>query len=100
MTWEEKLMVLRALGDASLKIRKPGDWYVSQSVSVKRGGVLVGEYGNGTSPEAAVKDHWDKLAENMTGEYLVCNEHRDQRDAFKWNGFMWDRVDEGLKNEA
>lgn len=101
MTWEEKLMALRALGDASLKMRKPGEWYVSQdNVSVTRSGVLRGLCGNGSTPIVAVENHWRHLVESIGTDYIVCRATQRTREAFRWNGFMWERVDEGLKNEA
>lgn len=100
MDWQQKLAALNALSECSLKMRKPGDWYVSQRVTVKRGSVLVGEYGNGVTPEEAVNDHWNQLAEDLPrGEYLVAD-LSGSRKAVRWNGFMWDAVIEPWQTAA
>ena len=95
MNYEEKLEALNALAECSLKMRKPGDWYVSQSVEVKNGGMLEGRYGNGETPELAIHNHWSELTELLkAGEYLVIKAYGDNRKAVKWNGFMWQDVKE------
>lgn len=96
MNWEEKLQALNALSECKLIMRKPGDWYVSQAVEVKDGGILRGEYGNGTGPAEAVIDHWQRLTDLKSGLYLVGRTFgtSSQRLAVRWNGFMWDRVEE------
>jgi len=90
MTWEQKLQALDALTGCALRMRKPGDWYVDQSVEIKRGSVLVGEYGGGATPEEAVNDHWAKLAES--GERLVTRAMCNDRKEARWNGFMWEQL--------
>lgn len=99
MTWEEKLAALNALSDnvtgASLRMRKPGDWYVEQNVEVKDGLILEGRYGNGATPEAAVLDHWENLTKLKSHEYLVVGWGKE-RKAYRWNGHMWATVKEKL----
>jgi hypothetical protein len=75
-------------------MRKPGDWYVEQRVEVRKGSVLEGRYGNGPDPEAAVLEHWQELTELGADEYLVARAYGDDRKAVRWNGFMWDHVQE------
>lgn len=101
MTWEQKLAAFQALGEVSLKMRAPGDWYVSSRVEVKQGSMLAGTYGNGPTPEAAVLDHWRQLVDELPPrEYLVTDAYRPNRKAVKWNGFMWQEVHEDLDNGA
>ena len=80
MNWEQKLEALNALAECSLKMRDPGNWYVSQSVEVKVGAMLVGRYGNGESPQEAVEDNWRQLTELNPGCLLYTSPSpRDQR---------------------
>lgn len=93
MTWEQKLAACQALSACSLKMREPGDWYVSQDVEIKDKSILKGEYGNGTTPEEAVEDHWTRLTQLAAHEYLVTRAGGGElRKAVRWNGFMWDQV--------
>jgi hypothetical protein len=77
-----------------VKFRKPGDWYVNQDVEVKDGGILIGTYGNGATPEEAIEDHWRVLTEIPRGHYLVVRAFDNLRRAVRWNGFMWEDVKE------
>jgi hypothetical protein len=96
MNYEQKLEALNALSEAALLMRKPGDWYVQQHVEVKQGGILATLYGNGATPECAILDHWDQLVTNLPGgQYLVVHAAASElRQAVRWNGFMWARVEE------
>jgi hypothetical protein len=101
MTWEEMFMAIKALdSQASLMMRNPGDWYVSASIEVKDGLVLVSAYGNGETPELAVRDQWSKLTDDIPGQYVVINAAGPRRRAYDWVGYMWREVDENLKGAA
>lgn len=90
MNYEQMLVALQALGECSLMMRKPGDWYVSQRTEIKNGPVLEGRFGNGNTPMAAVADHWKQLTELAPGQYIVTHAYdRAQRRGVRWNGFMW-----------
>lgn len=94
MTWEEKLAALQSLGDCCLRMRHPGDWYVSAtSVEVSSGRMLEGRYGNGATPEAAVLDHWEKYTALVgPGEVVVINAMSTERRHVRWTGYMWTDV--------
>lgn len=95
MTWEQKFAALNALAPAELKMRKPGDWYVSQPVETKErvdSGVLVGRYGNGRTPIEAVEDHWNRLTNEKPLAYLVVGAFGSSRKHVLWNGFMWQEM--------
>lgn len=94
MTYEQKLYALMKLAPCELIMRNPGNWYVSQRVEVKTGSCLTGKYGNGESPETAVLNHWEILTDLPHDQYLVVNAYGENREAFIWNGFMWERVTE------
>ena len=99
MTWEQQFAAAGAIGDEiALRMRKPGDWYVDhRGVHVKEGAMLVGSYGNGATPEEAVRDHWRALTELKPGSYLVVSAGREaRRHAYRWNGYMWSTVHENL----
>ena len=92
MTWEEKFAALNALAECSLKMRKPGDWYVSQSVETKdhNSAMLESNYGNGATPEAAVLSHWEQVAMLPPMHYVVLDAmDRKRRRHVVWNGYMW-----------
>jgi hypothetical protein len=92
MTWEQKLQACQALtwsGDVGVKMRKPGNWYVSQpGVEIKDKFFLKGAYGNGISPEKAVEDHFHVLTELKDGE-CVKADYAGVTRYVRWNGFMW-----------
>lgn len=101
MTWEQMLSAVQALGEASLRMRQPGDWYVEQPRVDKkeRGSSVIGSaYGNGSTPEAAVRDHWWTLTDLKPNEIIVIDSLRATRRHVRWNGFMW--VDEPVRREV
>ena len=89
MTWEEKLAACQALAECHLRMRKPGDWYVSHMVDVATGCVLEGRYGNGRTPIEAVEAHWRELTDLKGDERVVSNALREDRREVRWNGYMW-----------
>lgn len=95
MDWQYKAAALEALAEISIKFRKPGDWYVSQdNVEIKDSRCLVGTFGNGATPQAAIEDHWKQLVYDIGAKYLVINPALTKRRAVRWNGFMWMDVPE------
>lgn len=105
MDWEQKLQALNALAECSLKMRKPGDWYVSQSIDIKDKSVLKSVCGNGPDPDTAVQDHWNQITKDLEShEYVIARTYWEgnvnKRMAVRWNGFMWDHVEEPKKAEA
>lgn len=96
MNWEQKLDAITAIShDVSLRMRSPGNWYVSASgVSVSEKCFLVGAYGNGATPEEAVLHHWEQWAavgpNNSEHPYLVIEPlfGGPRRHVF-WNGYSW-----------
>jgi len=90
MNWEQKLMAIQALGDTFLKMREPGNWYVhTTGLEVGGDGMLRGVGGDGSSPERAVEDRWEKILAIGPPLYLVINAYRDNRRQVRWNGYMW-----------
>lgn len=92
--WQERLDAIQCLGEARLIMRKPDDWYVGQHVEVKGGDVLTPVSGNGSSPEAAVYDHWNNLTSLQPGQYIVARAAGSDRLAVRWAGHMWKPVNE------
>lgn len=98
MTWEQKLQALNALTPTCVKMRAPGNWYVSayaRELQAHDSCILRGEYGNGHSPEEAVENDW-KLIAHCSPKDVVLVHATDpkKRRAFRWNGFMWQDVAE------
>lgn len=95
MDWEDQLHALNALAQCSLKMCKPGDWYVDQPVEIKSGNLLKGEYGSGESPALAVFDHWRRLVDEIPlGDYLVVNAGGSARAAYRWDRILWKSINE------
>ncbi len=94
MTYEQKFAALAALSPRPvIHMRKPGDWYVLMSgVERKEGGCLSSGCVSEATPSLAVEAKW--LWATDPKYYLVINAMRDNRRAVKWNGFMWEDVDE------
>jgi hypothetical protein len=100
MTWEQKFVALNMLAKCSLEMRKPSDWFVGQAIEKKVGDMLEAVFGEGTNPAGAVLDHWLRVTNLKEGEYLVINSmDKENRKAYKWNGFMWEQVDEKRMQE-
>jgi len=107
MDYQQKAAALNALDDLHILFRSPRDrigiaepWYIAQNVSVYGGSVMIGAYGNGATPEAAIEDHWNQLTRDLKpGQYLVARRGTDRR-AVTWNGFMWEDYPEPRKIEA
>jgi hypothetical protein len=95
LSWEQKLQALQFLAEypdnANVRMRKPGDWYCSVSgVEVKQKHCLVGQYGNGTTPQEAVENCFLVLTSITNDEVLVRNAmNAEKRTYFRWIGFMW-----------
>ena len=85
MSWEEKLLCLQGLGETSLRMREPGNWYVdARRRDCIRGIFAVGAYGNGNTPQAAVEADWAIISKEP------CVRAGDAH--YTWNGSMWDRL--------
>ena len=90
MSWEEKFEAILALGEASLKMRVPGDWYVHQpDVEVSDGTVIGPRSGTGRTPELAVLDYWKNLTALTETEVVVIDAFRENRKHVRWNGYRW-----------
>lgn len=93
MNWEQKLAALQAIADTCLRMRKPGDWYVSATGrGIGGDGLNRGNYGNGPTPQAAVEDDWRQLVEMLPYDRYIIVESRGERRQIRWNGFMWETV--------
>ena len=100
MTWEQKAAALNAVASISIRIRRPGDWYVHQDAEIGGDGILSGRWGHGTTPEEAIEDHWQLFADPGPAhpKYVVINAYQENRKQLRWNGFMW--VDVPLNRTA
>jgi hypothetical protein len=93
MTWEQKLAALQALCDTSLRMRKPGDWYVSATGrGIGGDGLSRGAYGNGKTPQEAVEDDWRQIVEHLPSDRYVIARSYSIEKRVRWNGFMWSEV--------
>jgi len=94
MDYQEKFAAINAVAEASLLMRKPGDWYVSQPTEITSdsSAMLSGKYGNGETPEKAIDAHWDELTRTLKpDEYVVIHAGDPKRRRhLRWNGYMWE----------
>lgn len=87
MTWEQKLAALDAIAETSLRMRKPGDWYVeARGRYVVGNGIEVARYGNGKTPQEAVENDWLQLVEGLPSDRHI--RIRGGKEV-RWNGYMW-----------
>jgi hypothetical protein len=100
MDWQEKAAALDALAEIEIRFRKPGDWFVNQDVAIKDDHCLVGAWGNGETPQAAIEDHWKVLVEEPKFPLYLVARSGDRRRAVSWNGFMWADVHEPKQEKA
>jgi len=96
MDWQQKLQAIQAFCGhfyVSLRMRKPGDWYVSSGMGIGGDGMVSGAYGNGRTPEEAVLDHWEQYSSLPIDRYATITIDNGQRRG-RWNGFMWELISE------
>lgn len=99
LTWEQKLDLLESLTEHSLKMRKPGDWYVSSSLEIGGNGLLCGSYGEGENPQQAVLNHWKIYCEDLAeGAYIVVDWAGSNRRQLRWNGYRFEEVSRKKSN--
>lgn len=100
LTWEQKLEAMNTLAECRILMRKPKDWYIIQpGVEIKHNGMLGSVRGDGIGPFEAVTNKWNAMTILEPGEYIVIHAMREDRQAFKWNGFMWERINEKQMQE-
>lgn len=91
LTWEQKMAACKALAEnISLRMRKPGDWYVDhRGVEITDGVIASSGCVGATTPEGAVEQHWDFLTTLQEGERVVVNGLSEDRREYRWDDFMW-----------
>jgi hypothetical protein len=96
MTWIEAYKALSALchvGDVAIRMDVNSNWYVSlSSVERKEGGCLSSGGSHEATIEQAVMKKWHWAIDPQY--YLVINAMLPSRRAVRWNGFMWQDVQE------
>jgi len=90
MTWQEKVQACQVLGEFSLKMRKPDDWYVNHTgVGRSEGCIVSGGCVTGAkTPEEAVHQHWAWLTQLKDDQYIVTSRGQ-ARGTYRWVGYMW-----------
>lgn len=91
MTWEEMFAAIQCLSEASLNMRRPEEWYVSQpSVELAGDRFLRSVNGNGRTPQEAVLNHWAAITKIVPPSRFISVKARSpQRKNYLWNGYMW-----------
>jgi hypothetical protein len=101
MHWERKFEALNKLEPCALKMRGPGEWFILQSVEIKTGHRLAGVGAMGASPQEAVETYWQAITDDLPEHaFIVARSGRPTRMAVRWNGFMWEPVDEFVRRLA
>lgn len=89
MTWEQKLYALKAIADACLRMRKPGDWYVDTAdLHVIGNGFSTAPTVSEPTPEDAVHAYWRRVTDELPSTFYL----RTSKGPVRWNGFMWEAV--------
>jgi len=96
MNWQQKALALHSLSGTfnfSLHLREDGTWFVNLTgIERKEGRCLSSGCQVAKTPEQAIEGCWAWATES--GYYLVKGASSDDRRAFKWNGFMWEEIEE------
>jgi len=102
MNTNQKFQALNALvssvdEEASLGMDVNGDWYVHlPGLEIKHGAILSGVGCHYDDAYSAIEHTWNRLTDGLKkGEYLLLRAMDEKkRHAYKWNGFMWETLDE------
>ena len=88
LTWEQKYEILEALCPLTLKMRHPGNWYVSSSGrGVQEGSIIRYTYGEGETPQAAVEKDYVLYVSQRPVVYV--SRSAEKPNYYRWNGYMW-----------
>jgi hypothetical protein len=89
LTWEERFEAMQSLGDCSLRMRKPGDWYMNlRGVNIRKDSMLSAVCGDGNDPITAILSTWRALTELKAREYITVDSMGKEFN-YRWNGYMW-----------
>lgn len=97
LTWEQEFQALQALlvfvGNAGIRMRKPGDWYVTLPSVVQRqkNATTTGGCHSGKTPEEAVGRAFDWATSQEWP--LEIDSRTGGKKLVQWNGFMWADVE-------
>jgi len=96
LNWEQMFSAISALSaysDVCLRMRKPGDWYVSaKGIEVTDGHLMSSGGTGGRGPESAIEAYWQWLT-TLQPEEAISVSALGTRKHFRWNGFMWAEVE-------
>ena len=98
LTWQQKAQAILALvdpGNFNLRVRDNGTWYVNAGIERKEGSCLAGGLIQAAGPVEAIEAYWVWLTHPTL--YLVLGAYTENRRAVRWNGFMWQDVQEETK---
>jgi len=92
MNWEQKFAAILAISySASLRMRQPGNWYVSVPGCEIGGGATLRSVGStGADPSKAIECTWEEITKLPPDKHLVIDAMRDTRRHVRWNGYMWE----------
>ena len=92
---QQKAQALNALAQISLVLTTDNKWVIKQDVEIKDGSILKSERGEPDDcPLKTIDKHWNKLTRLEPHQYLVTNAYGKKRKAIRWNGFMWQPIEE------
>jgi hypothetical protein len=92
MTLEEKLARLREIAHTEVLMRDNGTWYVQaygRETQRRGSGILAGTYGDGRTPEEAVENDWEQIANLPPDRYVVLDAMSPKRRHVRWGGAGW-----------
>ena len=101
LTTDQKWDAITAF-DPSARVEHRGnlhDWFIADGMHIGDGsGVIVGTYGNGTTPQEAVDEHWRIYVEELGPDRYISAQIREGAEyvqyRVRWNGFRWANINQ------
>jgi hypothetical protein len=91
LTWEQKIMRMKELGEPALHMLEPFDWKVNQPnvliVDLKSRDDHLAPEGRGHTPYEAINNHWEQLTHKFP--ILIVVDPDEGPRAVTWNGQNW-----------
>ena len=91
MNYEEKLAAIKLLNSsASVKMRSPGDWYLSHSLRILTSSdTYKCPTTSSRGPQEAIEEAWDQLTDGLEDGEVVHVKIKSEWVAIEWADGKW-----------